>query len=106
MICSRNSHHLEFYLVVMSLYNIVEASVLTLTMRTVLIYSLEGPGGRVMVDSSIDCVSTCNNGHTLQITVLPFSSVREDSILSTVPCSVQYRDGVEGSGGCVGWGEV
>ena len=98
MICSRNSHHLEFYLVVMSLYNIVEASVLTLTMRTVLIYSLEGPGGRVMVDSSIDCVSTCNNGLTLRITVLPFSSVREDS---TVHCTLQctIQGWVEGSVG-------
>ena len=37
MIVSRNYPHLKFYLVVMSLYNIVEASVLTLTTRTVLI---------------------------------------------------------------------
>ena len=58
-----------------------------------------------MVDSSLDFISTYHNGLTLRITVLPFSSVREDS---TVHCTLQctIQGWVEGSGGMCGdvWG--
>ena len=57
-----------------------------------------------MVDSSIDCVRTCNNSLTLRITVLPLSSVREDSTAHcTLQCTIQGW--VEGSTGDV-WGGV
>ena len=57
-----------------------------------------------MVDLSIDCVSTCNNGLTLRITVLPFSSVREDS---TVHCTLQCTIQGWGGGECGDvWGGV
>ena len=57
-----------------------------------------------MGDSSIYHISTCNNSLTLRITVLPFPP-SERTIPSTVPCSVQYRDG--GMEGCVDmWGGV
>ena len=43
-----------------------------------------------MVDSSIDCDSTCDYSLTLRITVLPFSSVREDSTVHcTLQCTIQ-----------------
>ena len=53
-----------------------------------------------MVDSSLDFVRTDHNGLTLRITVLPFSSVREDSIVHcTLQCTIQGWAGGE-------WGDV
>ena len=60
-----------------------------------------------MVDSSIDCISTCNNGLTLRITVLPFSSVREDSTVHcTLQCTINEGGGGDEGEGSVGWDEV
>ena len=76
---------------------------------------VKGAGSRVL--SIIILAKTLTASCTLRITVLPFPP-SERTILSTVPCSVQYRDG--GMEGCVdmwdgysvgvregvGWGEV
>ena len=59
-----------------------------------------------MVDSSLDFIRTDHKGLTLQITVLPFSTVREDSIVHcTLQCTIQAWCGGEWEG-CVRWNEV
>ena len=57
-----------------------------------------------MVDSSLDFVRTDHKGLTLRITVLPFSSIRKDSIVHcTLQCAIQGWGGGEWEG-CVGSG--
>ena len=63
-----------------------------------------------MVNSSLDFVRTDHKGLTLQITVRPFSSVREDSIVHcTYPAVYNTGMGWRGVGGMCGewgWGQV
>ena len=62
-----------------------------------------------MVDSSLDFVRTDHKGLTLRITVLPFSSIREDCPLYPVVYYINAGDEGEGSAGMCGeweWGQV